>query len=269
MLKKIYIALIFLFFGLIFYYHLLKPSNYRDWSIDQAVLPEIIFAENLIGIKHIRNFAYKSEKEFIPAYYDKTYDLDKLKSVDYIVEPFGNWHGPAHTFLTFGFNDNNYLAISIEIRKEKGEYFSALKGLFKNYEIMYVFGDEKDLIKLRTNYRKDRVYLYHLNLSQNQQKKLLIDMLNRAEKLRKKPEFYNTLTNTCMTNVIKHLNKVTDKKLPTLNFKVLFPAFSDELFLQAGLISSNMGIIKLRQKSLINTKAEKLNDDADFSLKIR
>ena len=102
-------------------------------------------------IHNIRNFAYAPDSRYTPAYYDKTFDLRKLDSVWFIVEHFGDWKGPAHTFLSFGFGEQDYVAVSVEIRKEKGENYSPLKGLLKRYELTYVIGDERDLIKLRTN----------------------------------------------------------------------------------------------------------------------
>ena len=108
-------------------------------------------------VRNIRNTTYRSTTDYTPAYYDKTFDLDKLTSVWYIVEPFSNWKGAAHTFLSFGFEDDEYLAISVEIRKEEGEGFSAFKGLFKQYEVIYVIADERDVITVRTNHRRDDV----------------------------------------------------------------------------------------------------------------
>ncbi len=163
-MKKFLKILLFMLISFIFIYGcillFIKPSNNRDWADDQKVLAYAEINKNLVTIHNIRNFDYESTTKYTPHYYDKTFDLEKIKSVDFILEPFSEFAGAAHTFLSFGFENDEYLAISIEIRKEKGEEFSATKGLFNKYEIMYVVADERDAIKLRSNYRKDKVYIY-------------------------------------------------------------------------------------------------------------
>ena len=124
-----------------------RPSNDRDWELDQALLPFAEIDGSLVSIHNIRNFSYNSTTDYTVSYYDKTYDISKLKNVYYIVEPFSTFAGSAHTFVSFEFEGNDFLAISVEIRKEKGEKFSAWKGMFNQYEMMYVIADERDVVK--------------------------------------------------------------------------------------------------------------------------
>src|SRR3989338_5727732 len=121
-----------------------KPSNDHNFTLDQQVLSTAKIEGHTITIKDIRNFTYRTTTDYTPAYYDKTFDLKNLESVWYIVEPFKGY-GFAHTFLSFGFKGGEYVSISVEIRKEKGEKFSPWKGLFNNYELMYVIADERDV----------------------------------------------------------------------------------------------------------------------------
>lgn len=244
------------------------PSNNRDWSLDQAILPYAEINNNLVTIRNVRNFTYASTTSYTPAYYDKTYNLNTIKSVDYFVEPFSEWEGSAHTFLSFGFEDNSYVSISIEIRKEKGESFSALKGLFKQYEIMYVVGDERDIVKLRTNYRKDKVYMYPIKISKEKSQALFLSMIQDVNSLYEQPRFYNTLTSTCTSEIAKHVNVISPKKIP-LSFKVLFPGYSDRLVYDLGLIDTVLPFEEIRAKYSINEKAEKYADDLQFSVRIR
>src|SRR5215212_8936282 len=139
----------------------MRRSNQRDWSPDQAILPTAKIHGPLVTIRNIRNFRYEATDRYTPGYYDKTFDLRELDSAWFFVEPFGR-SGAAHTFVSFGFRDRDFVALSVEIRKEKGESFSPVKGLLRRYEIMYVIGDERDLVKLRTNYRNDPVHLYRI-----------------------------------------------------------------------------------------------------------
>jgi hypothetical protein len=243
-----------------------QPSNDRDWAVDQAVLASAEIQRPLVTIHDIRNFSYQATDRYTVSYYDRTFDLRKLDSVWFVVEPFGQ-PGAAHTFVSFGFGDE-YVAISIEIRKEKGESFSALKGLLRRYELMYVIGDERDLIRLRSNYRKDPVYLYRINATPEKIEAMFLSMLARANELRDHPEFYNTLTNTCTTNLVRHVNAIANDRVP-FNPAVLLPSSSDRLAYDIGLIDHTFTFAETRRRAWINEKAEKAAEDADFSRKIR
>lgn len=244
------------------------PSNDRDWTVDQAILPSANIEGNMVTIHNIRNFTYASTTSYTPDYYDKVFDLDKIKNVYYIVEPFSGYKGAAHTFLSFEFAGDEFVAISVEIRKEKGETFSALKGLFRQYELMYVIADERDVVKLRSNYRKDQVYVYPIQTTKEKRQALFLDMVTRANTLQENPEFYNTLTSTCTTNIASHVNKITPKKVP-FSFKLLFPENSDMLAYELGLIDNSISFEEARAKYLINDRALKYADAPDFSVKIR
>src|SRR3989344_30842 len=247
---------------------IVKPSNDRDWNTDQAVLPEISINEDLVTIKNIRNFTYRTTSEYIPDYYDKTFDLDQIKSVDFMVEPFSTNPVAAHTLLSFGFDDESYVAVSVEIRKEKGETFSAMKGLLRQYELMYVIADERDVIKLRSNYRRDEVFLYPIKTSKENIRALFMGMLARAKELQEKPEFYNTITSTCTTNIVTHVNKLVPDRIP-FDFRILTPGYSDKYAYELGLIDTDLSFEGARAKFKINEKAEKHADSLEFSKMIR
>lgn len=247
---------------------LVRPSTDRNWSPDQQRLPIAEFNGPLVTIRNIRNFDYLSEGQWTPQWYDKTFDLRKLDSGWFVVEPFGERQGPAHTFVSFGFGDQGYVAISVEIRKEKGESFSVLKGLLRQYELMYVVGDERDLVRLRSNYRRDDVFLYRVKTPPEKLRQMFVAMLGRANKLAKEPEFYNTLTNTCTTNIVRHVNTITPKRIP-LSYEVLLPGYSDRLAYELGIIDTSAPFETIRQRSRINDLAMKHDRDPDFSKKIR
>ena len=245
-----------------------QPSNDRDWNTDQQILPHAEIYGSEITIFNIRNINYRTETDFDIRYYYKTFDLEKIQTVDYVVEPFEDWRGPAHTFLSFGFENDEYIAISVEIRKEKGESFSPWKGLLREYELMYVIADEKDVIKLRTNFRKDDVYLYPIKTSKEKIQELFLDMIAKTNELKENPEFYNTLTSTCTTNIVTHVNKIIENPIG-FSYKILLPGFSDELALEHGLIDTNLSLEEAREKFQINDLAEKYGNAPDFSVKIR
>jgi hypothetical protein len=247
---------------------LTKPSNDRNWAEDQKILPYAEIDNDLITIYNIRNFTYETTDSYIPNYYDKTFDLNAIKSVDFILEPFSEFAGAAHTFLSFGFESDEYVSISVEIRKEKGEQFSALKGLFNQYEIMYVVADERDVIKLRSNYRKDNVYVYPAKTTKEKKQALFLDMIKKVNELQTNPKFYHTLTTTCTTEIVKHINTITPNKIP-LSYKALLPGYSDELAFELNLIDTELPLEEARSIFLINDRAKQYADDPNFSKLIR
>lgn len=265
--KKIMAGSLLIILILLFIYLYIKPSNNRDWSADQKTLSHAQIDNEEIKVYNVRNFTYYNTSIYTPSYYNETLNLSELDSLWYIVEPFSGIKGSAHTFLSFGF-DKKFLSISVEIRKEKGESYSPINGLFKRYELMYVLGDENDLIKLRAVYRNDTVFLYPINTTKEKMQLVFLDMLARTNNLQNNPEFYNTLTNTCTTNLVNHVNKISPHRVP-FNLKVIFPAYSDELAYNLGLINTTLSFEHAREKFKINDRAKKYENYSDFSLKIR
>lgn len=181
----------------------LEPTNDRDWRPDVTVLPYATIAGDHVMVHNIRNFDYRSETDYTVAYYDKTFDLRKLRSVDIVAS---YWMGPAiaHVFVSFGFAGDEYLAVSVEVRYAKDQDYSTLKGLFRQYELIYVVADERDVIRLRTNYRQnppEDVYVYRVKSSPLAGRRFFLEYMNRLNTLRTQPEFYNTLTTNCTTNI--------------------------------------------------------------------
>lgn len=246
------------------------PSNDRDWSSDQAILSYAEISQTTATIHNVRNFLYRAEYDYDANYYDKTFDLEKIKSLEYVIDPFSKKIGAAHTFLTFGFENGDRVVISIEIRKKKGDSFSPWRGLFRSFEVMYVVADERDVIKLRTNFRKDNVYMYPIRAPREEIRALFLDMLRRVNQLRKRPEFYNTILNSCAVNVVAHVNRVAKKKkrIPW-SFKIFFPAYSDRFIYDLGLIDTDLSFKEARKQFYISERARNCGENEDFSKKIR
>ena len=247
---------------------LLRPSNERDWSADQDRLATAEFSGERVTVHNVRNTFYRSTTDFDVRWEDRKYDLHRLESVWYVVEPFATWRGPAHTFLSFGFGDGEYVAISVEIRKEQGETFSPLLGLLRQYELAYIVGDERDLIGLRANHRHDDVHLYPMRATPDAARALFVSMLERANALAAQPEFYNTLTSTCTSNIVDHVNLIAPAPIP-LSYKTVLPAYSDDLAFDLGLIDTNLPREQFRAAFRINDLAAQHADSEDFSTAIR
>ena len=245
-----------------------RPSNDREWVPNLAKLPQSTFHGNTVTIQSVRNTEYRSADDYTTAYNDRTFDLRRIQSVDFVVVPFQSVKAAAHTFLIFGFEGGERVAISVEVRRERAESYSPLRGLLRQCELMYVIADERDVILLRTKHRSDRVYLYPIQTSREKIRKMFVSMLRRANQLRIQPEFYNTLTNNCSSNILQHFNHVNDRKLPA-NLKVLFPGYSDQLIYDLGLIGGPLSFESLQQSSEITEKANRFAEDAAFSQRIR
>jgi len=255
-------------FGYLLLVLLVHPSNQRDWSPDQQRLATAEFDGDSVLVRNVRNAHYRSTTDYDVHWEDRRYDLSQIDSVWYVVEPFASWRGPAHTFLSFGFRNGDYVAISVEIRKERGESFSPVWGLLRRYELTYIVGDERDLIGLRANHRHDDVYLYPMRATPEAARALFVAMLERANALAAEPEFYNTLTSTCTSNIVDHVNTIAVEPIG-FSFRTLFPAYSDDLAYDLGLIDTNLPRYQYRAAYRINELAAEHADSADFSKAIR
>lgn len=249
---------------------LFRPTNDRDWNPDQARLANPVITESGdLVVGNVRHARYRAADDFDVSWETRRYRLADAESLWFIVEPFADWRGPAHTFLSFGFRDGSYLAISVEIRKERGESFSPLKGLLRQYELAYVFGDERDLIALRAVHRKDDVYLYRMRATPVQVQALLASMVKRTQAIEASPEFYDTLTNTCTTNIVRHVGEIAPGRIPW-SFKTLLPAYADDLAYDLGLVDTALPRDTYRGAHRINDRIDPAAvDDPGFSARIR
>ena len=245
---------------------LIPPSNNRDWQRDLALLPGAERHGNQLTVHNIRNCDYRSETAFDVRYYDRTFDLDRLRSVDLFLVRWGSPH-IAHTMFSFGFEGDQYLCISIETRKEKGEAYSTVKGFFKQYELTYVVADERDLVKLRTNYRGEQVHLYRLQTDMQTARAVLMDYFATINSLRDRPEWYNALTSNCTTNIRGHTRPYAGNK--PWNWRLLLNGHLDELIYERGAVDRSLPLADLNARSLINQRASAAGDAADFSRRIR
>ncbi|HMM77740.1 MAG TPA: DUF4105 domain-containing protein [Gammaproteobacteria bacterium] len=244
------------------------PSNARDWQPEVATLAHASIEGDRITVHNIRNFDYRSETDSTPRYYDRTFDLNELASVDLLAV---YWMGPAiaHTMLSFGFTDGNHLAISIETRKERGEGYSTLLGFFRQYELYYVVADERDVVRLRTTYRdpQEEIYLYRVQGPLANGRRLFLAYMQRLNSLAEKPEFYNTLADNCTTGV--WLNTLVNESHLKLSWKLLASGHTPEYLYENGRLDQRLPFAELRARSLINARAQAADQAADFSQRIR
>lgn len=245
---------------------LTRPSLERDWITEHARLPEAVFAGDQVLIRGVRDFRSHQEAPADTAYFDRTYDLSQVESLWFVLSVFhqDDWRGPAHSMLSFGFADGKFLVVSVEARKEVGESYSAWKGLFRKYELIYVVGTEEDLVLTRAVYRPDDVYIYPVEATPDKIRDLLVSMLQKANQLRLRPEFYNTLTTNCTSCLRDHANTIAPGRIPA-SWKVLLPGYSDELMQDLGLLAGGLTVEEARSRFWVNERAELYQGEPDFS----
>lgn len=270
--KKLFIFLGCLLVVFFFLYFLTSPSTIGDWQEQLAVLSTAEFNGDLVTVKNVRNFRYyPTEKDMHPAYYDKTYDLTQIKKVWYVAEPFNENQSAAHTFVSFEFSNGDFLAISIEARKTKDQVYSTWKGMLRSYPLVYIAADERDVLLLRANIRKDKVYVYPVKLEQPENARLILtDMLTTMNELiSTKPVWYNTLFANCTSSIAKHVNKITPHRISQFSWQLWLTASADELALKHGLLDTDLSITQAREKYSINQISERVGDVSNYSSEIR
>lgn len=269
--KLIYFLLIFIVL-FVSWQLLKKPKLEGDWQQHLATPSMAEFNGDFVTVKNVRNYRYgPTEKDMQPAYYDRTYDLRDVKKVWYVTEPFNENQMAAHTFVSFEFGSGDFLSISIEARKTKDQVYSIWKGFLRTYPLMYVAADERDVILLRANLRKDKVYLYPIKLEKPENARLLlVDMLTTMNELvTTKPTWYNTLFANCTSAIAKHVNKLSPDRISPFSWRLWLTASADELAHEVGLIDTDLSIEEARKKYSINEASMKAGDVPNYSILIR
>jgi len=255
--------------ALVWYFNI-EPSNDRDWVTENARLPWATVEGGTVTLHEIRNFAYRTETDFTPAYYDKRFELSKLQGADLVAT---YWMGPAiaHIVVSFAFEGGDHLAVSIETRKEKGEGYSTLKGFFRQYELYYVVADERDVIRLRTNYRKDppeQVYVYRVKGSREGALRVFLSYIEAINELKTRPEFYNSLTTNCTTTIWMH-SLVNPGHVP-FSWKILASGYLPQyLYEQGRLEDDGLSFDELQRRAHVNPRAQQADQAPDFSRRLR
>jgi len=264
-----FIAGVCLFFGT--WFSLIPASNNRDWTTDVAVLPSVTSNGDKVTIKNVRDFQYRSETDYTPQYYTETYDLNKLDSVDYILSYWDGNTLVAHTMLSFGFSDGKHLVVSVETRREKGEAQGAISGLYNQFELICILADESDVLLLRTNYRKEDVFVYPMadNKAKNG-RKMLVQILKTVDKLETQPTFYNTIKHNCFTSLLHFTRSVRESPIDR-DYRIIANGLSDEMGYERGWFKTDgLSFADFKKKCHINQYVQDDPDaKTDFSKKIR
>lgn len=187
---------------LLVYYLCIPATNNKEWQDSWSRLPTVEVNGNEIVVKDVRSFVYRTEDDFDVRYVTRRFDLNKLVELDFAVSHWDGLEAVAHTMLSFGFEDGRHLALSVETRLPKGVEQGAVPGLYKQFNLIYVFADEEDLFALRTTYRKEDLYLYRINIGRENLKKVFLGFVEEINKLHETPRYYNTISCNCTTELV-------------------------------------------------------------------
>ena len=264
--RRMSVAFIALYLGVVAWWIAIPPSHDREWRPEVAVMPRAVIDGDRVRITGVRNFDYRTRNDFTVRYEEREVLLSHLTGVDFYVSYWSEGL-VGHTFLSFIFDNAPPLSISIETRPEVGEGFNPIASLFKQFELIYVVGDERDIVGVRTNHRLETVYLYRLNASPDKVRELLLVYLERINELADRPEFYHLLSNSCTINIIRYLNAAGRKG--RFDIRHLFNGLIDSYLYHSGRVDTTLPFDELRRRSLINEAAQAANDAPDFSQRIR
>jgi hypothetical protein len=264
--RRIYAAFAVLYLGVVAWWISIEPSHDRNWRPEVAVMPRVTIDGDRVRITGVRNFDYRSRNDFTVRYEEREVLLSHLTGLDFYVSYF--MEGPVgHTFLSFVFDNAPPLSISIETRPEVGEGFAPVASMFKQFELIYVVGSERDLVGVRANHRQEPVYLYRLNTSADDARRLLLVYLARINELADRPEFYHLLTNSCTINIVRYANAAGREG--RFDIRHLLNGLVDSYLYHSGRVDTTLPFDELRRRSLINAAAQAADGAPDFSQRIR
>lgn len=250
--------------ALLVWWATLQPSNGRAWAADVAQNSSGDVDGDRLVVRNVRNFQWRSDIDFDPRWETRSYDLSALTGVDLVMS---YWAGEAiaHAMLSFGFTDDQHLAFSIETRKEQGQSYSAIAGFFRSYELSIIAADERDVLGVRTNVRGEDVRIYRLRMPPPLARRLLLEYIAQANDLTKYPQFFNSLTTNCTTQIFRMVVAL-EPGLP-LDYRILLTGYVPDYVYDHGGLDTTLPFATIRERSHIKGRAE--STDPDFSHKIR
>jgi hypothetical protein len=264
--RRMSLAVIVLFLGVVAWWIAIPASHDHNWRPEVGVMPRAFIDGDRVRLTGVRNFDYRSRNDFTVLYEEREVSLSHLTALDFYVSYWSE--GPVgHTFVSFIFDDAPPLSISIETRPEVGEGFDPIASMFKQFELIYVVGEERDLVGVRTNHRKETVYLYRLNASADDARRLLMVYLERINELADRPEFYHLLTNSCTINIIRYANAAG--RQGRFDIRHLLNGLIDSYLYHSGRVDTTLPFDELRRRSLINAAAQAAEGAPGFSERIR
>ncbi len=254
------------FGGLILWWQRLPASNDRPWADDVAQLTSGRVEGSRVVLHNVRNFDWRTETDYTQRWETRSYDLDRLGSVDMIVSYWGS-AAIAHVLISFGFDNGEQVVFSVEIRRERTERYSEIGGFFKEFELSVIAADERDVVRVRTNVRGEDDYLYRIRMPVSAMRSLFLAYVDQANTLVHTPRFYNTVSVNCTTLVYHMMNHILGH-LPW-DFRILFSGYLPQYVYKVGGLDTRYSLEALRAFGHITERAKKTDRSATFSADIR
>ena len=244
----------------------IQPSNERDWSPEFAKTGSSTRQGDVVTLRNMRNFSYTREGDMSERWETKTVRLSNLKSMDLFHTTFGA-DRIAHPILSFDFGPDGRICLTVETRREKGEGFSVIGGLYKMFELQYLFTTEEDSVRLRASVRDDKVYMYRIDMPREEAIALFLSATDVQNDLAKKPRFYHIMFSNCTTSLRERLPKDQRGKS---DIRMLFNGLLDEYLYENGKIKTDgLSFSELRKRAYISPVAQEAHDRPEFSRIIR
>jgi hypothetical protein len=254
------------FGAVLFWWQQIAPSNDRMWADDVARISSGTVDGGHVTLHNVRNFDWRTNDDYTQRWETRSYDLDKLDSVDMIMSYWDGW-AIAHMLVSFGFSDGQHVAFSVEVRREKNKTYSELGGFFKRYGLSIIAADERDVIRVRTNVRGEDDYLYRIRMPLPAMRSLFLGYVAQADQLVNVPRFYNTITVNC-TTLVYHMMKRIVGYLPW-SYRLLFTGYLPAYVYQVGGLDQRFTLEELRSLGRITERAKQSDRSDTFSEDIR
>ena len=260
------VAVTFLFGVVLAWWLTLFPTNDSDWQPDVAREAWADIQGDEVTLHNVRNFDYRTETDYTPRWETRTVRISQITGIDLAINYWGSpWI--AHPIVSFQFADAPALCFSIEIRKKVGQTYSTIGGLYRQFELIYIAADERDVIRLRTNYRNEDIYLYHLTISPPRARERFLEYIHSLNALRDRPRWYNAITTNCTTSI--RTQHPPRERVPW-DWRILLNGKGDELMYERhAIVTGGLPFAELKARSLIDKRARAANDSPDFSQLIR
>ena len=252
----------------VWYFVTVRPNPDQVWAADHARMPHVTFDGDVVHVQNVRDFTWRTTTDFDERFFDRTYDLSRVAGMHYVVVPMNLIDGIAHVFVCFDFSDGRHVAVSVEGRRMKGQGYQVLPSIFRQFQLIYVIGEERDVVGMRAAVVRQPVRFYPARTSPQHARAIFADMLRRADELEKRPEFYNLFVNNCMTNILLHLRRLGGHGLPS-DLAVLLTGLSDRVAYRLGYLDIDIPFAQARDVFRIDGWIQQHMLDEAFSTDLR
>lgn len=267
-IKIIFMFIVLISIGLLTFTLMQKPTHDKNWEKQSALLPKVTITDNILTLENVRDFTYSTSTVLSDGYITRTIPLTDIEKMYFIVDPFSSWKAVAHTFLTFDIKNQEPITLSVEARREESTDYSAIKGLFNQYELWYAWGQERDMIARRSVYYNEPLNMYELQIQPETAQKIFLSLIQETHELETHPKFYNTVFDNCSNELARISNNINPHSIP-FHYSYVLTGYADEYLYKLGFIKNDVDFKTKVQQSDIKETVQETYQDPNFSRKIK